>query len=90
MLLMLIFHQLFCMAWSPNGSQLATFGRDCLLSIFEPRSGSSPVTKLSCAMGSRGARIVWLEDSVVAVSGFTKYVCKCAAQVRISYQSLQI
>lgn len=62
------------MAWSPNGTRLATFARDHLLSIFEPQSSLSPVTQMSGPEGSRGARIAWLEDSVVAISGFNKYV----------------
>lgn len=60
------------MAWSPDGNQLAAFGRDHLLSIFEPRSSLSVVSQLKGPDGSRGARIIWLEDSVVAVSGFNK------------------
>lgn len=65
--------QLFCMAWSPNGNQLATFAKDHVLSIFEPRSHLSPVSQMEGPIGSRGARLVWLEDSVIAVSGFNKY-----------------
>lgn len=61
------------MAWSRNGVHLATFGRNHTLNIFNPRSSLSSVSEMSGPEGSRGARIVWLEDLVVAVSGFNKY-----------------
>lgn len=60
------------MAWSPDGAQLATYSKDNTLSIFEPRSRGSPMNQGKTSMGSRGARLVWLEESVIAVSGFNR------------------
>ena len=60
------------MAWSPTGDVLATLRKDHFLNIYEPRSSSSPVRELRGPDGSRGARIVWLEDAVIAVSGFNR------------------
>lgn len=67
------FSQLFCMAWSPNGTQLATLAKNHILNIFNPRSSLSPVSQMRGPEGSRGARILWLEDLVIAVSGFDRY-----------------
>ena len=64
--------QLFCMAWSPDGTQLATFAKDHLIRVFEPRLNTSPVSEMKGPEGSRGARVVWLEDTVIAISGFNK------------------
>lgn len=61
------------MAWSPNGTQLATLAKNHILYIFEPRSSLSPINQMSGPEGNRGARVVWLEDLVVAVSGFDRY-----------------
>lgn len=60
------------MAWSPDGTQLATFAKDHLIRIFEPRSSLSAVIEMKGPEGSRGARVIWLEDSVIALSGFSK------------------
>ena len=60
------------MAWSPDGTQLATFARDHLIRIFEPRVSLSPVNEMKGPEGSRGARVIWLEDTVIAISGFNK------------------
>lgn len=64
------------MTWSPKGDQLATLGKDHFVRIFEPRSSLSSIVQLRGPEGSRGARIVWLEADIIAVSGFTKYLNK--------------
>jgi coronin-7 len=61
------------MAWSPNGTLLATVARNHAIYIFNPRSSLSPVVKVGGPEGSRGARVVWLSDMVIAVSGFDRY-----------------
>ena len=53
---------------------LATLAKNHILYIFEPRSNLSPICQMRGPEGNRGARIVWLEEFVVAVSGFDKYV----------------
>ena len=60
------------MAWSPDGTQLATFAKDHLVRVFEPRSSLSAVSEMKGPEGSRGARVVWLETNVIAISGFSK------------------
>ena len=62
------------MAWSPDGVHLATLTKSHLLKIFNPRLSSPAVSKMRGPEGSRGARVVWLDEFVVAVSGFDKYV----------------
>ena len=37
--------QLFAMAWSPDGKQLATIGRDHVIRIYDPRNSTSPVNE---------------------------------------------
>ena len=61
------------MAWSPDGTQLVTLAKNHILNNFNPRSSLSPVSEMKGPVGSRGARIVWLEDTVIAVSGFDRY-----------------
>lgn len=62
------------MAWSRDGVHLATLTKSHLLKIFNPRSSSPAVSQMQGPEGSRGARVVWLDEFVVAVSGFDKYV----------------
>lgn len=61
------------MSWSRNGTHLATFTKNGVLSVFNPRSSTSSVSNMRGPEGSRGARLVWLDDSVIAVSGFNRY-----------------
>jgi coronin-7 len=63
---------LFAMSWSPDGRQLATIARDHVIRIYDPRSSTSPVNEGVGPEGSRGARIVWLSNTHLAVSGFNK------------------
>ncbi len=72
MIIIIVVLKLFSMAWSPNGTQLATFSRDHILRMYDPRSSLCPISKGSGPIGSRGARLVWLEDSVIAISCFAK------------------
>lgn len=53
--------------------QLATLAKNHILSIFNPRSSLSPVSQMKGPEGSKGARVMWLEDLVIAVSGFDRY-----------------
>ena len=66
--------QLFALAWSPDGKQLATLCKDHVLRLYTPRSSTSPTAEGNGPEGSRGARIVWLDDTTLAVSGFDKYL----------------
>lgn len=65
-------HQLFAMAWSPDGTRLATVGKDHMVRIYEPRSSTQPVREGAGPTGSRGARVVWLDDEHIVVSGFNR------------------
>jgi len=67
------FLQLFCMSWSLDGSRLATFSKDQILALYDPRSPGPPVCQQKLDLGGRGARLVWLEDKVIALSGFNRY-----------------
>ncbi|XP_072798690.1 coronin-7 isoform X1 [Vicugna pacos] len=63
--------QIFGLAWSPNGQQLATVCKDGHLRIYEPRSGPEPLQEGPGPEGARGARIVWVCDGhCLLVSGF--------------------
>ncbi|XP_036134423.1 coronin-7 [Molossus molossus] len=63
--------QIFGLAWSPNGQQLATVCKDGCLRIYEPRSGPEPLQEGPGPEGARGARIVWVCDGqCLLVSGF--------------------
>ena len=64
--------QLFAMAWSPDGKQLATIGRDHVIRIYDPRNSTSPVNEGAGPEGSRGARITWLSNTHLVVTGFDK------------------
>ncbi|CAI8054249.1 Coronin-7 [Geodia barretti] len=63
---------LFAMSWSPDGKLLATIARDHVIRIYDPRNSTSPVNEGVGPEGSRGARIVWLNSTHLAVSGFNK------------------
>ncbi|XP_036870380.2 coronin-7 isoform X3 [Manis javanica] len=63
--------QIFGLAWSPNGQQLATLCKDGRLRVYEPRSGPEPLQEGPGPEGARGARIVWVCDGhCLLVSGF--------------------
>ena len=64
--------QLFAMAWSPDGKHLATVSKDHMIRIYEPRSSTHSVKEGAGPVGSRGARIVWLNDNHLVVSGFSR------------------
>lgn len=63
---------LFAMAWGPDGKHLATISKDHVIRIYDPRSSTHPVKEGAGPEGSRGARIVWLDDNHLVVSGFSK------------------
>ena len=67
------FMQLFCMCWNQDGSRLATFSKDQVLALYDPRSPGPPVCQGKLDIGGRGARLVWLEDKVIALSGFNRF-----------------
>ena len=62
------------MAWSPDGKQLATIGRDHVIRIYDPRNSTSPINEGVGPEGSRGARVVWLSNTHLVVSGFNRSV----------------
>ncbi|XP_011374774.1 coronin-7 isoform X2 [Pteropus vampyrus] len=63
--------QIFGLAWSPNGQQLATVCKDGHLRVYEPRSSPEPLQEGPGPEGARGARIVWVCDGYcLLVSGF--------------------
>ncbi|XP_054445493.1 coronin-7 isoform X1 [Pteronotus mesoamericanus] len=63
--------QIFGLAWSPNGQQLATVCKDGRLRVYEPRSSPEPLQEGPGPEGTRGARIVWVCDGhCLLVSGF--------------------
>uniref|UniRef100_A0A8C4Q545 Coronin n=1 Tax=Eptatretus burgeri TaxID=7764 RepID=A0A8C4Q545_EPTBU len=63
--------QIFSLAWSPNGQQLATACKDGRLRIYDPRSSTQPCQEGSGPPGTRGARVVWVCDGeCLLVSGF--------------------
>ncbi|XP_070269194.1 coronin-7 [Myotis yumanensis] len=63
--------QIFGLAWSPNGQQLASVCKDGCLRVYEPRSSPEPLQEGPGPEGARGARIVWVCDGhCLLVSGF--------------------
>ncbi|KAF4015547.1 hypothetical protein G4228_007150 [Cervus hanglu yarkandensis] len=63
--------QIFGLAWSPDGQQLATVCKDGRLRIYEPRGSSEPLQEGPGPEGARGARVVWVCDGhYLLVSGF--------------------
>ncbi|KAG3259129.1 coronin-7, transcript variant X2 [Ictidomys tridecemlineatus] len=63
--------QIFGLAWSPDGQQLATVCKDGRVRVYEPRSGPEPLQEGPGPEGGRGARIVWVCDGrCLLVSGF--------------------
>nr|KAF6440229.1 coronin 7 [Rousettus aegyptiacus] len=63
--------QIFGLAWSPNGQQLATVCKDGHLRVYEPRNSPEPLQEGPGPEGARGARIVWVCDGhCLLVSGF--------------------
>lgn len=63
--------QIFGMAWSPNGQQLATVCKDGRVRVYAPRSAPEPLQEGPGPEGARGARIVWVcGGQCLLVSGF--------------------
>lgn len=63
--------QIFGMAWSPDGQQLATVCKDGRVRVYEPRNGPEPLQEGPGPEGGRGARVVWVCDGrCLLVSGF--------------------
>lgn len=46
--------QIFGLAWSPNGQQLATLCKDGRLRVYEPRSGPEPLQVSKMRWGGQG------------------------------------
>ena len=65
-------YQLFAMAWSPDGKSLATLGKDHTIRIYDPRSSTHPLREGAGPSGSRGARLVWLNNEHLVASGFNR------------------
>ncbi|KAF6019302.1 hypothetical protein EB796_022391 [Bugula neritina] len=69
---------ILAMAWSSNGIYLATYSKDSIIRIYEPRASTSPIREGKGPSGGRSGRIVWvLNDSFVAVSGFDRNSERC-------------
>eukprot|EP00794_Sanderia_malayensis_P007608 gene7608-8448_t len=70
---------LLAMSWHPDGHLLATIGRDCMIRVFDPRQGVSPIATGKGPEGPRGARVVWggPNNEWLIVSGFTKGSKRC-------------
>ncbi|XP_050672835.1 coronin-7 [Leptidea sinapis] len=65
--------QIFALDWSPNGQYLATACKDGLIRIYDPRVSTSPIRSgTSSSLGSRGARLVWVSDTSLVLTGFDK------------------
>uniref|UniRef100_A0A2K5BZ44 Coronin n=1 Tax=Aotus nancymaae TaxID=37293 RepID=A0A2K5BZ44_AOTNA len=64
--------QIFSLAWSPDGQQLATVCRDGRVRVYRPLSSPEPLGPGWVSQdGGRGARIVWVCDGrCLLVSGF--------------------
>ncbi|XP_040853583.1 coronin-7 [Ochotona curzoniae] len=63
--------QIFSLAWSPDGQQLATVCKDGRVRVYEPLRGPEPLQEGPGPEGARGARIVWVCDGrCLLVSGF--------------------
>uniref|UniRef100_A0AAY4BPL2 Coronin n=1 Tax=Denticeps clupeoides TaxID=299321 RepID=A0AAY4BPL2_9TELE len=63
--------QIFGMAWSPDGKQLATVCKDGKIRVYDPRRSDEPVQEGPGPEGHRGARLVWvLGGKFLLVSGF--------------------
>ncbi|KAK2097458.1 Coronin-7 [Saguinus oedipus] len=63
--------QIFSLAWSPDGQQLATVCRDGRVRVYRPLSSPEPLQEGPGPKGGRGARIVWVCDGhCLLVSGF--------------------
>ncbi|KAH7903995.1 hypothetical protein BJ138DRAFT_1119846 [Hygrophoropsis aurantiaca] len=61
------------LAFSPDGSLLATTCRDRKLRLFDPRSGGEAVRVVDGHGGIKGARITWMGDTgKIATTGFSK------------------
>ncbi|XP_047636606.1 coronin-7 isoform X6 [Phacochoerus africanus] len=71
--------QIFGLAWSPNGQQLATVCKDGRLRVYEPRSSPEPLQEGPGPEGARGARVVWVCDGhCLLVSGFDRAIPACS------------
>ncbi|XP_014444720.1 coronin-7 isoform X2 [Tupaia chinensis] len=63
--------QIFGLAWSPDGQQLATVCKDGHVRVYEPRGGPEPLQEGPGPEGARGARVVWVcGGRCLLVSGF--------------------
>ncbi|XP_034047077.1 coronin-7 isoform X1 [Thalassophryne amazonica] len=66
--------QVFGMAWSPDGKQLATVCKDGKVRIYDPHKSTAPVQEGPGPEGHRGARVVWVcEGKYLLVSGFDSH-----------------
>jgi coronin-7 len=62
----------FCLSWSPDGKSLGSVGKDHIIRLYKPLESTSPIATGKGPSGSRGARMVWLDDTSFAISGFEK------------------
>lgn len=65
---------IFALAWSQDGSQLATYCKDNIVRIYRPRKSTSPLQEFSGPSGFRGGRIHWVrDDKSLLVAAFDRH-----------------
>ncbi|KXS21606.1 DUF1900-domain-containing protein [Gonapodya prolifera JEL478] len=57
---------IFAMAWSPDGSKIATVSKDKKLRVVDARSGKLE-GEADCAEGGKGGRLVWAGERIFVV-----------------------
>ncbi|XP_067912776.1 coronin-7-like [Heterodontus francisci] len=63
--------QIFSLSWSPDGQQLATVSKDGKVRVYDPRHSVNPMQEGPGPAGSRGARILWMNNArYLLISGF--------------------
>lgn len=68
--------QVLAMSWSCDGKMLACLSRDHIIRIYEPRISIEAIKEGIGPSGSRGARLVWLDEKYLLISGFDKGSCR--------------
>ena len=61
-----------CLAWNPDGSQLATFDRNSDIYLYSPPKGVEPVWKGRGPSSGKAGRLIWMSKIRILLSGFEK------------------
>ena len=61
-----------CVAWSPDGSKLATFDRNSNICLYSPTQSLDPVWEGTGPSSGKAGRILWLSSIRIMISGFEK------------------